>query len=430
MRILIVAAYFPPRNLIASYRPYSWAKYWAEAGHDVTVITAECPLTRDSLDYDLSALNVIRLRDPVWGRKSLDLQDEGEHARGTKPGILSRILARAAGAAKGFYKRHLEKTGILAGNNFPNFWDIWAGKAIKALKAQCFDAVVSTGGPYSVHRVGLYLRTHGMTKKWVCDWRDLWTRNHIARGLGVFRAHERRLERKFHHHADLITTVSEGAKEDLGTITDTPVEVIYNGYLKDDFEGITGSPRSQYGRFTVSYLGTIYKGFRDPEPLCAAVRELAGEGAVTPGTFRIQFASAYGDEYMRELVTRYGLEDYYAFLGHLPHKEALRVEYDSDCVLFLEHDDPEVKGVLTGKLFEYLFVSRDILCIGPAGGTESGKIIEGTGAGKCLGKDTALIKQYLLGRIRDRGLVREKDMTAIGKFDRQRQAEKLLSFLS
>src|SRR5690349_12431827 len=39
MRILIISKFFPPENSVASLRPYSWAKHWAAAGHDVSVLT-------------------------------------------------------------------------------------------------------------------------------------------------------------------------------------------------------------------------------------------------------------------------------------------------------------------------------------------------------------------------------------------------------
>ncbi|MFM8917928.1 MAG: hypothetical protein ACKOGP_09325, partial [Bacteroidota bacterium] len=39
MRILIISTFFPPQNSIASHRPYSWAKYWSKAGHEVVVLT-------------------------------------------------------------------------------------------------------------------------------------------------------------------------------------------------------------------------------------------------------------------------------------------------------------------------------------------------------------------------------------------------------
>lgn len=46
MRILIVSTFFPPENSIASFRPYSWAKWWSRAGHEVTVVSTKKNTTR------------------------------------------------------------------------------------------------------------------------------------------------------------------------------------------------------------------------------------------------------------------------------------------------------------------------------------------------------------------------------------------------
>ena len=40
MRIVIVTYNWPPRNAIGTHRPYSWARYWSEAGAKITVLTA------------------------------------------------------------------------------------------------------------------------------------------------------------------------------------------------------------------------------------------------------------------------------------------------------------------------------------------------------------------------------------------------------
>jgi len=39
MRILLIAPFFPPHRAVASLRTHSFAKVWAAAGHDVTVLT-------------------------------------------------------------------------------------------------------------------------------------------------------------------------------------------------------------------------------------------------------------------------------------------------------------------------------------------------------------------------------------------------------
>ena len=64
MKILIVSTFFPPQNSIASLRPYSWAKWWSRAGHDVTVLTTEKEEWANNLNLDCSGFTVIKT--PLW----------------------------------------------------------------------------------------------------------------------------------------------------------------------------------------------------------------------------------------------------------------------------------------------------------------------------------------------------------------------------
>ena len=41
MRILIITYDWPPRNSIATHRPYSWAKYWSNNETQISVLTAK-----------------------------------------------------------------------------------------------------------------------------------------------------------------------------------------------------------------------------------------------------------------------------------------------------------------------------------------------------------------------------------------------------
>ena len=61
MKILIVSYYFPPQNSIASLRPYSWAKWWSRAGHDVTVLTIEKKILKNNLNLDCSMFKLIEV---------------------------------------------------------------------------------------------------------------------------------------------------------------------------------------------------------------------------------------------------------------------------------------------------------------------------------------------------------------------------------
>ena len=120
---------------------------------------------------------------------------------------------------------------------YPDWHDIMGKRAMITKKDPLkWDLVISSGWPYSTHRIGLFLKVNNLTKRWVVDWRDLWTKNHLYNGILFFHPYERHLEKIFHKNADYITTVSEGLAEQLEQVTNTPVKVIYNGFDQDDFE--------------------------------------------------------------------------------------------------------------------------------------------------------------------------------------------------
>ena len=123
------------------------------------------------------------------------------------------------------------------------------------------------------------------------------------------------------------------------------------------------------------------------------------------------------------------MEDYYVFLGKISHEKALEVEYNSDGVLFFEYNNPKVKGVLSGKIFECLYVAKDVMCIGNSEISEVDSLIINTEAGTCFGSDSEYIKQYVWERIQNRGGIRQRKASILDSFDRSKQAERLLCLM-
>ena len=58
MNVVIITYDWPPRNAVSVHRPYSWAKYLAERGVDVTILTAAKRSFDEPLDLQLSTLPV------------------------------------------------------------------------------------------------------------------------------------------------------------------------------------------------------------------------------------------------------------------------------------------------------------------------------------------------------------------------------------
>ena len=131
-----------------------------------------------------------------------------------------------------------------------------------------------------------------------------------------------------------------------------------------------------------------------------------------------------------DIAKKHNVEDFYSYAGFLPREKALQIQYDADALLFLEFDNPKVKGVLTGKLFEYLYVGRQIWAIGCTNNTSAGQLIENCNAGICFGNDIEKIKNFILNVISNSNFLEyNKNFDQIEEFSRKKQATRILELL-
>lgn len=437
MKILIVSAYFPPQNSIASLRPYSWAKYWSQWGHDMTVLTTPKPPAPSNSPMPCDGFRVLEI--PVPGfypirsfLRKLDWQ------QASAPDVVAvspnqNLSGRSFSRLRHWTTAMRLRYGVFNLCRMPEFHDLWAIRCIPVVSQERWDAVVSTGGPYSTHIVGHILKRRKLTQTWVVDWRDLWTDNHIYPGLPGFRILERLIEQSFHRHCDSITTVSKPLANRLRTTAEDKVHVVYNGFDPDDYASLPAeSIFPADAVFRIVYTGTIYPGKQDPTPLFRAIGQLHASRKLSPEQLQVIFAGFNTD--MSALARQEGVEQYVQYAGFVPRQDALRMQRDADALLFLEFEAPGVEGVLTGKLFEYLFAEPPILAIGISQDSAAGRIIEKAGRGRAYGKDTEQLSLDLLqmmdmrvrGKQRGSAVLRPE----IQQFSRAQQARNLLALIS
>src|SRR5262249_9515200 len=123
------------------------------------------------------------------------------------------------------------RTGVFSAVRQPDLTDGWVRPAIEwARRHGPWEVVISSGGPPSAHLAALGIKYAGRARKWVADFRDLWTDNHIYAGLFPFTLGERRRERRVLVAADRLVTVSPGLADRLRAKSGKPVNVVYNGY--------------------------------------------------------------------------------------------------------------------------------------------------------------------------------------------------------
>jgi glycosyltransferase involved in cell wall biosynthesis len=445
MNILIISTYFPPQPSIASLRAFSFAKYWTQLGHNVTVLTTK------KIDSGNKNLNIPQDKFKVIEVPYLyNIICEGEK---TFRKLLRQIYnhsrqdAQIVGSSMGMVndnksllglKHVVNKLRSLLGlfviDRIPDVNDTWILPAVikikKMQKMQGFDWIFSSYAPPASHLVAGFL-SKKYSIKWVADYRDLWIENHVWVGKWPFTALEKYLEKKYiGNYAKIITIVSEPLANILRKKFTTPVHVIENGYDEDDYnQNIPSYFKDKKKR--IVYTGTLYPGMRDPSPLFAAIGLIAKKikGNHPMSDFEILFFGRQED-WLDNLIKKYKVAPWVKYMGRVVRDDVLRIQNQADILLFLEWENDSVDGILTGKLFEYLAQRKPILGVGVTAKTSPGALIEEAGVGVAVGTDiekiVSIIENFL-----DTGIPFDihPNEDIITKYTRRNQAEKLLQLM-
>jgi glycosyltransferase involved in cell wall biosynthesis len=224
-----------------------------------------------------------------------------------------------------------------------------------------------------VHLVGAAVK-RAAGAKWVADLRDSLVAHPHRRAESVaVRAKEKVDEgvaRLVARSADAITCVSDAIAEEAQRFDPRGrVVTISNGCDFDDFAGLEYTPGE---RLRITHTGSFF-GKRDPRPFLTA---LAQSGLDAEARFLGDFRSAD-----REWAEERGLLEQLDLIPYAPRRRALELQRESDVLLLLIPDaGGRGKGVLSGKVFEYLAAERPILALVPPDGAAA-ELIRETGAG-------------------------------------------------
>ena len=442
MNILIISTYFPPQHSIASLRIYSFAKDWALAGNQVTVLTprkldeGDLNIKTSNPEYELVELSHIAIlqklislkQKHLYRKYSQQTTSTKANTRDTKKSIFD-ILGEQATHVKNRY-------GIFTTARMPNVHDTWIPKAVRLGKniidSKNIDIIFSSYGPPASHIIaGILAKWSG--KPWIADYRDLWIEGHVYTGMWPFTVLEKYLEKKYvGNYSNIITIVSEPLANILRKKFATPVHVIENGYDEDDYKQ-KFFPYFSDVKKRIVYTGTLYPNKQDPSPLFAAIGLIAEKNKTTNdypmSDFEILFFGRQED-WLDNLIKKYKVGPWVKYMGRVGRDDALRIQNQADILLFLEWENGSVDGILTGKLFEYLAQRKPILGIGVSAKTSPGALIEEAGVGVAVGTDiekiVSIIENFL-----DTGIpfdIHPKE-DVITRYTRRNQAEKLLQLM-
>ena len=237
--------------------------------------------------------------------------------------------------------------------------------ARKVIAEHAPELIISSSPPPTVHLIARKLKRR-YKLPWIADLRDPWTDIYsmqLSAKNRFTRAYELSLEKKVLSAADQITTVSRVLAEKFAQKTGSAktTHVIPNGYDPDDFTGSESSSAPQ--KFIILHAGKL-SSEQYPERLFIALERMTGTVNGFKDTFEFVFVGHIAPG-IRARLAQSGLNPYIREVGYVDHHMAIGYMKSAALNLLVIPDTPDNRGIITGKVFEYLASRRPVLCIGP-----------------------------------------------------------------
>lgn len=372
MKVLIVSFAFPPSNVIGAVRVGKLARYLDHQGHDVRVLTTDIVEDR-SLPLEIARERVsyteYRERQHWPEQVAQLLRGRAAAPAGDRREDTHQQYGAPARSLRQTLRRH-----YLALIHIPDIRADWVRSAVPAGR-QLIEGwkpeIIFASAPPNTGLIVASRLARAYNIPWVADFRDLWVDNPYYNEPGWRKLVETMLERQILRGAAGLVTVSPIWAEQLRRRHGQAAAVVYNGYAEEDFPPI--APRTEPDPIlTIRYMGSIYRGFRDPSALFSAI-------ALLPDQLRarvsVEFFSDAGDAVLAAAAA-HRVESVVAIKPRVPYRRALELQMEADVLLLLQSSDQRDEGNLPAKLFEYLYARRPILFIGYERGIAARFVLE------------------------------------------------------
>lgn len=250
--------------------------------------------------------------------------------------------------------------------------------AREAARQGTYDLVISSTPHPSVHVVAQRL-SEELGLPWVADFRDNWSHNHNYPYGRLRHWLDKRLEKKTLARATLLTASTPWTASKLELIHGREARVVINGFIASEratSQASTREPRAP-ATLLITYLGSMYEGQQDPQPLLEALRELVEDDPGVRECVRLRFIGNRA-QWVEPRIRAAQLSSMVEFVGEVPAATVDSLLRESDVLLLIGWRG--VQSLLT-KMFEYLKAGKEILVIGESPDSEAARIIATTGAG-------------------------------------------------
>lgn len=247
-------------------------------------------------------------------------------------------------------------TNLLIGEGGPTYIASAYLKAAKIIREQNINVIFSSYGPYVDHIICYLLKQKFPHLYWIADFRDIHTEPNLEQV--ILSGFQEKVLRHLLKKVDLVTTVSKGLSHYYNKFHDN-VEVVANGF---DPAQMQKFQQAENKAFIISYTGSVYKGLQNGSLIFKALDELIAENKIRMKDIRINYAGK-DTHLFSEFLDGTRLKEQFVSHGLVSFKESQIIQQSSNINLLLSWTSKGTSGILTAKIFEYIYAQRPILTI-------------------------------------------------------------------
>ncbi|MCF6346762.1 MAG: glycosyltransferase family 4 protein [Flavobacteriaceae bacterium] len=390
MKVLIITYYWPPAGGSGVQRWLKFVKYLQGFDIEPIIYTVDNPnyaIVDETLQNEVPNTVEI-LKQPIKEPNNL-LSLFGSKKQKTSAGFLD--------ANPSFFGKIAQY--IRANFFIPDARKYWIKPSVKYLtnylENNKVDVIISTGPPHSLHLIGLQLKqklSRSLGIKWIADFRDPWTDIDYFYQLPLTQKSidkHFQLEKEVVSNADCVLVVGKTMKENYLKFNKN-IEVITNGF--DDNEEVKDVELD--AKFSFVHIGMM-NADRNPKTLWKVLSEILKENNAFANDFQLKLIGKCADEVL-ESIKNNGLISNVEMIDYLSHNKVIAFQKSAQVLLLAVNNVPSAKGIITGKIFEYLQANRPILAIAPTNG-DLAEIISTTNSGNIVDfEDAETLKNTIL----------------------------------
>lgn len=388
-KILLVCNYFAPENAIAAVRTTKLVKYLMREGFDVDVITEKKDKIEidEMLKQDAEGVQVYYTENSDKCKKIC-----AYYQKFIKPYREKRMMILDN------RERINRKTGNVEFYPFETAYPVLGSldyifeqarqkdlareveKFIRKLGR--YDWIITSYGDSFAYFVGKAYKKLYKDVKWIFDIRDAIYRYKFIPDL--VRWIPLRYEEFIWKNADAIVGVSHGICNRVPMKYKDKVHYISNGYDDSDVPNIDTRLST---KMSFTYTGSMYGGLQNLSVFFVVLRKLIDENVFTRNDVEVHYAgkqSAY--EIFKSQAKKEKLDEICIYHGRISRKKSMELQRQSDILLLASNDYKDNnRGVITGKLPEYMAACRPVIAIvtGDIENSEVRQIINKTNIGIC-----------------------------------------------